>query len=546
MSLRLALLGILLFAATAWGDSHVRVVRLSYVNGDVQMDRATGNGFENAILNMPVVYQSKVRTGDDGEAELEFENGSTLRLTPDTEISISDLSLTDSGSKVTHLSLEHGLAYLNWKHGDQSGSNFQMIVAGHALTVHKSAHLRIQSISGAASVAALNGEALISGAPQGELAIRKGETLTLDESDSRYFLAKSVESGAYDQWDKDRDDTRSLLARNQSNYVPSALSYGPDLGYYGNWYNSPSYGYVWQPYYAGIGWSPFNDGSWAWYPNLGWQWVSAYPWGFVPYHFGSWVFVNGFGWCWRRPHHWDGWRNVNNIFANGHGTGIIPPNGGHGTGVIPVGNGFAPRPPAIPIDGHRTTIVTVGKGVNAPWRNPALKNGHEIDADAFRSAGTGSIISTSRRAKTAMDNPVNAARTTVQGISIGHGITVIGAENADDNGGRFHHMHDPSAKELRSAESRNATPVVVPRSPEMTPHATPMSAGSPHPAPVLSAPHSAPMTVAPRSSQMPMSSAPASRPSFTPAPMHSGEGFHGGGPGRMSAPSESHGNGHPR
>ena len=40
-----------LLSASAWADSNVRIVRLSLVDGPVQLDRATGEGFERAIMN---------------------------------------------------------------------------------------------------------------------------------------------------------------------------------------------------------------------------------------------------------------------------------------------------------------------------------------------------------------------------------------------------------------------------------------------------------------------------------------------------------------
>ena len=44
-----------LASMTAHATSHVRIVRLSYVDGNVQMDRASGQGMERAILNAPII-----------------------------------------------------------------------------------------------------------------------------------------------------------------------------------------------------------------------------------------------------------------------------------------------------------------------------------------------------------------------------------------------------------------------------------------------------------------------------------------------------------
>src|ERR1700678_2152203 len=69
--------------APSFGNSKVRIVRLSQVNGAVQMDRNTGHGFEAAMQNLPVVEGTKLKT-DNGLAEVEFEDNSSLRVTPST------------------------------------------------------------------------------------------------------------------------------------------------------------------------------------------------------------------------------------------------------------------------------------------------------------------------------------------------------------------------------------------------------------------------------------------------------------------------------
>ncbi len=44
--------------------SNVRIVRLSEHKGTVLLDRNTGNGFEPAVVNMPIVEKSRLMTGD--------------------------------------------------------------------------------------------------------------------------------------------------------------------------------------------------------------------------------------------------------------------------------------------------------------------------------------------------------------------------------------------------------------------------------------------------------------------------------------------------
>jgi hypothetical protein len=108
------LLAVPVLTVPAFADSQARVVRLSEVQGDVQVDRNAGQGLEKAFLNLPITQGVKLQTGKDGRAEVEFEDGSTLRVTPETVIAFPQLSLRDSGVKVSTVHLQEGSAYVNF------------------------------------------------------------------------------------------------------------------------------------------------------------------------------------------------------------------------------------------------------------------------------------------------------------------------------------------------------------------------------------------------------------------------------------------------
>src|SRR5512147_482759 len=90
-----------LFVPAAFADSNVRIVRLSYADGDVYLDRGDGRGFERAVMNMPVANGNRVQTGHGALAEVEFEEGDTIRLTPDTLVNLEQLSLRNGGQLYT-------------------------------------------------------------------------------------------------------------------------------------------------------------------------------------------------------------------------------------------------------------------------------------------------------------------------------------------------------------------------------------------------------------------------------------------------------------
>src|SRR6266481_1649198 len=110
-------------AVPSFADSQARIVRLSQVDGDVQIDRNTGLGYEKAFLNLPIVQGNKLRSGQNARAEIEIEDGSTLRITPGTMVEFSELALRDSGARASTLNLQTGTAYLNFK-GNKSAQEF--------------------------------------------------------------------------------------------------------------------------------------------------------------------------------------------------------------------------------------------------------------------------------------------------------------------------------------------------------------------------------------------------------------------------------------
>jgi len=72
-----------------------------------------------------------------------------------------------------------------------------------------------------------------------------------------------------------------------------------DLAPYGAWYDSPDYGYVWQPsvYVGDTSWRPYTVGSWA-HCDAGWTWCSDEPFGWATYHYGRWARCRQRGWIW--------------------------------------------------------------------------------------------------------------------------------------------------------------------------------------------------------------------------------------------------------
>lgn len=78
-----------------------------------------------------------------------------------------------------------------------------------------------------------------------------------------------------------------------------------DLQPYGSWYETPDYGYVYQPTVVvqDHTWRPYTRGRWA-CTNLGWNWVSDEPFGWACFHYGRWALLDGRGWVWVPGDEW--------------------------------------------------------------------------------------------------------------------------------------------------------------------------------------------------------------------------------------------------
>jgi len=306
--LALAAMFAVLLPVSSFADSQVRIVRLSDVAGQVQVDRNVGQGFEKALLNLPITQGSRLQTKADGRAEVEFEDGGILHLAPNTLVEFPQLSLKDSGARVSAVRVVEGTAYLNF--AGRNGDEFTLDFGGRQVTLTQYAHLRLQMTHDQAALAVWDGVVQVQG-PSGETEVGKKQTATFDLSGaSDVVLAKKVQEEPFDQWDKEQLQYHDrYLSRNSQN--PSPYSYGvSDLNYYGSFMNVAGYGNCWQPYFAGAGWNPFMNGSWVWYPS-GYTWVSAYPWGFMPYYYGSWNYIGGgSGWCWSPGSNWGMWNAV--------------------------------------------------------------------------------------------------------------------------------------------------------------------------------------------------------------------------------------------
>jgi hypothetical protein len=302
------------------GVSKVRIVRLSEVKGEVQVDRDTGRGFEPAMANLPIVEHCRLRTVM-GVAEVEFEDNSTLRITPDSIVEFPQLERLQAGTTVSSVRVLKGMAYVSLV--KTKGNEFNLLFGQQKLQLPPSSHIRLQVDWPDAKLAVLDGAVPIDG-PSGPTDVPKKKTVTFHLQDqAQPTLGKDVVAEAFDSWDKNAAGYHAQSAA-MGALSSSPYAYGTgDMNYYGSFQNVGSCGSMWRPYFASAAWNPYSNGAWAWYQGAGYSWVSPYPWGWTPYHYGSWSYCSGAGWGWQPGGSWNGLNN-SIAFAPKGGTGKIP------------------------------------------------------------------------------------------------------------------------------------------------------------------------------------------------------------------------------
>ncbi len=280
--------------------NNVRAVRLSDVEGKVQVFNGVNLAFDQAQPNMPAVEGMRFVTAEDGRIEIQFEDGSVARITPNSSVTLTQLHRNGDGSTVTTIDANSGLSYyeLNGRAGQ-----YTVRFGPNSVTPVDSSIFRINLDGNPADLAVTHGTVHVSDGQNLSVDLRTNHSIHFDtQNPGQYNLVQSVAADTWDQWNSDRDQALATLEENAT--TARAGTGNPDdaawndLDYYGDWYDVPGYGMAWSPSGVGTSWDPFGVGSWGYYSGIGYTWISGYSWGWWPYHCGAWNWFDSFGWAW--------------------------------------------------------------------------------------------------------------------------------------------------------------------------------------------------------------------------------------------------------
>jgi FecR protein len=332
--------------------SHVRIVRLSFVQGDVAVRRPSESDWSAGTVNTPIQEGFAVATPANGYAEVEFENGSTARLGQGSQVEFTELALTSQGDRINKLSLSKGYATFRFtpEHHDQ----YEVDASGVTIVSRGKAEFRANYTGDSLRVEVFDGQ--VTAEHDGKTQeVNKNRVLTYDPNAVEALnVSEGLQKDAWDKWTQARDQ-QSMLATNDEAVSLNKTLYGwDDLDTYGEWSLFPGYGYGWAPYEP-AGWSPYAAGMWGNYPGWGMTWISAEPWGWLPFHNGFWNYDASMGWFWM-PGPLDMWSPALVNWYSGPGW----------VGWAPIGTGGAAC--AIGLPGCLTAVAPSSLQPGTPYR----------------------------------------------------------------------------------------------------------------------------------------------------------------------------------
>ena len=516
-------LGIAIFAFgvsahAADSTSATRAARLTYLQGTVMVNQAGGTASVPAQLNLPLLSGVQLVTAQDGQAEVEFEDGSVVRLTPNSALSLDELAVDPSGVFTTNLSLLHGLAYAELRATPQY--RYWLNAGGDIVSPVENATVRVNFDEPPAIFSVLDGTAHVERQNGFQTDVRAGESLSVGPSQSSYVLTQGVVPDTWDQWNEDLDQSAAAEAADatdvRNNYA-GAQGYGwSDLDANGTWYDVPGQGPVWQPELAvdDSSFDPYGYGSWVQYPGVGYLWASGYAWGWTPYRCGNWSYFGGFGWGW-----------APGAGCGAFGWGFI--GGGQPVNIAGFPSGYRPVRVPVPGRGPERPLIQVHTFRPLPTARPVQQGQRQIAgltakpiAPLHANSNLGGVATgSSLRRDYPVDSKTHAPVLGLAGTRPGVVFTAPGSQPA----GRPERGPSPATPTSRPAPATSyseparpaaATPAAqpAPQTQRQAPPSVPAQRGSPPPPahPTYSPPPSQPRYTPPPSQP--------SQPRYTPPP----------------------------
>src|SRR3990172_5330418 len=231
-------------------------IRLSLIEGDVQVLVQDTTDWTEATINLPLNEGDRLWVPDDGKAELQVRGGASVRADGNTAL---DILTVDHDSAQYYL--DRGHIYSNNRQGGIR--TIQIDTPLSSLRSYDNSIMMLDvSEDGVTEISVLKGY-VYAESKAGATRVSAGNTLTI-RGDDNAEPAPISSPDEWERWNMERDQ-RLAAWGDSSRYLPDELhEYASDFNDNGRWDYVGDYGYVWVPTVAVAGRGPYTVGSWIW------------------------------------------------------------------------------------------------------------------------------------------------------------------------------------------------------------------------------------------------------------------------------------------
>jgi ferric-dicitrate binding protein FerR (iron transport regulator) len=226
----------ILFLFPVSGYAALDIMRVSLLEGEVQIFTEETGEWVPASINMPIQEGDRVWAADGGRVELNFKDGTYLRLDQKSAVEILNL---EKNSYQLHLST--GRIFANYKGKDDS--LLQIDTPEASIRAYEKGKFRVDVFdTGRTEITNFRGT-IHAESGEGRTEIERGRTLSITErGDAEFGPLPPVDE--WEKWNRQRD-TKLADWRPPAKHLPEDLrSYSRDFDDNGRWVYSEEYGHV--------------------------------------------------------------------------------------------------------------------------------------------------------------------------------------------------------------------------------------------------------------------------------------------------------------
>jgi hypothetical protein len=235
--------------------TYAQVVRISYAEGDVRVQRGQPNGkasageWEKAVADLPLDTGFSLVTGQ-GRAEIEFENASTMYLGENSVLTFNDLHET-AGIPYTEMALLTGTASVHI-HPYLAGEKFILHTptSDFVAKYPDKSYARIQAFTDGIAITSLAGNEMhLPGVPKDE--IQPGQTWTYLQGQLWTEKGTTIDPAVstWDKWVADRVAQRDVAtsAVMEASGLTEPIPGMAEMQGQGKFFDCAPYGTCWEP-----------------------------------------------------------------------------------------------------------------------------------------------------------------------------------------------------------------------------------------------------------------------------------------------------------